>query len=625
MNRIPPFAQPLLLACTALAFAFAGCTSDQANTGGIDASLTLDADAVVKHITTVTVTIDCDGIDPITGLPWPSETFDVNVNTSEGNDPTDPKDSLGVFKKEGLPEGNCTVTITAVSDDGTMTCAGQLVDIAVVAGPTNTFVTVIINCITDARYGGIGVDGEFNQCSEYSQIIVSPTTQSTGGEAVDVQIWCYDPDGSIDDPLAAVLFITAASSVDPNPTNWIACGSNPAYQFPPIPVPCPHQDPPTLIGAQSTDLDLFCNIGDDGNGDPGTPCVVIVSISDDGFAAGGTDPFGCDGTDDNANAVIPVFCQSLAVCGNGVIESPETCDPPSGATANPSGDWCNSVCKLFDPCDNPLIPPANCPAPSDPQCQTLTCSENSGVISCGIVNVPAGTVCGSDGQCTSSGSCAEGACTNIPDSTYVCTDGSTPPTIKDTITACGVCNAVGFACPNDCSGDPIAPGTPAAECISRTLLLGGDGGACTSGLSGACLSCYTDYAACGASACGATSCSGAGATGPDGCQCLDCMEAACGASFAACAGYGLGAPDSDDGSGAGTIGGPPICEGIPTPACDTGGASCIPDCDDGNECTTAVCQQPVGPCTNDPAPAGTPCGPGLLNVCDGAGVCTSSP
>jgi hypothetical protein len=169
------------------------------------------------------------------------------------------------------------------------------------------------------------------------------------------------------------------------------------------------------------------------------------------------------------------------------------------------------------------------------------------------------------------GGAVTNACINVPDSTYVCTDGSTPPTIKDTITACGVCNAIGFGCPNDCSGDPIAAGTPSATCVSRTLLLGGDGGACTSGLSADCLSCYTDYAACGASACGATSCSGAGATGPGGCQCLDCMEAACGASFAACAGYAHGSPSSDDGSGPngglGTVGGPATCAAIPTPDC----------------------------------------------------------
>jgi hypothetical protein len=157
--------------------------------------------------------------------------------------------------------------------------------------------------------GGAGGVGEVNQCPEYRQIIVTPTTTSTGGDPVNVQIWCYDPDG--DDAEAAVLFITAASFVDPNPANWIACGSNPAHQFPPFPVPCPHMDPPPVPGNQSTDLQLFCNIGDDpAPGDPGTECVVIVSISDDGFASGGTDPFGCDGTDDNAQAVIPVFCQN---------------------------------------------------------------------------------------------------------------------------------------------------------------------------------------------------------------------------------------------------------------------------------------------------------------------------
>jgi hypothetical protein len=161
------------------------------------------------------------------------------------------------------------------------------------------------------------------------------------------------------------------------------------------------------------------------------------------------------------------------------------------------------------------------------------------------------------------------ACTNVSDSTYVCTWGSIPPTIKETITACGVCDAIGFGCPNDCSGDAVVPGTPAAACISRTLLLGGDGGACINGLSADCLSCYTDYASCGAGC--SPSCSGTGATGPQGCQCLDCIVAACDASFTTCAGYSQGAPSSDDGSGPagglGTVGGPAACPAIPTPDC----------------------------------------------------------
>ena len=106
-------------------------------------------------------------------------------------------------------------------------------------------------------------------------------------------------------------------------------------------------------------MQLFCDIGDDPlNPDLGTQCVVIVSVSDDGFAAGGTDPFGCDGTDDNANAVIPVFCQSIAVCGDGVIESPEECDPP-GSFGVVAG-VCDAQCRLsFEPCTAPgdLCPP----------------------------------------------------------------------------------------------------------------------------------------------------------------------------------------------------------------------------------------------------------------------------
>ena len=165
--------------------------------------------------------------------------------------------------------------------------------------------------------GAGGGGGQFNQCAEYRRIIVSPTTQSTGGDPVDVQVWCYDPDGAIDSPLAAILFVTVASvAADPDPSTWVNCGLNTDFQFPPVPQACPHQDLPipTVVGSESTDIDLFCNIGDDGTGYPGTQCVVLVSVSDDGFAAGGTDPFGCDGTRDHSYIGVPVFCQCNSVC-----------------------------------------------------------------------------------------------------------------------------------------------------------------------------------------------------------------------------------------------------------------------------------------------------------------------
>jgi hypothetical protein len=606
----------MLFVCVALTVIIAECTSDQQaytdGIGGIEITLTLDAGALVAHFTTATVTMQCDGVDPITGLPWPSETFDVNLSTSEGNDPTDPKDSLGVFKKEGLPEGLCTVTITAISDDGTVRCGGQATDIPVTAGPDSTEVTIVFACIADELYGGILGSGEFNQCAEYSQIIVSPTTQSTGGDPVDVDIWCYDPNR--DDALATVVFITAASSVDPNPANWVNCGSNTDFQFPPVPQACPHQDPPTVIGAESLDVDLSCNIGDDGNGDPGTPCVVIVSISDDGFAAGGTDPFGCDGTDDNANAVIPVFCQSLAVCGNGTIESPEQCDPPGAPNGN--SIFCDAQCKTFDPCVDLFNPPASCAAPADPDCSFTTCSESGGVITCGIADAPVGTpcsggpgatcqpggvccTCASDGDCDNgdpctvdtcigacgpcnsapladgsvcnttgqcnAGACQNGNCTNGADSTYVCGPGGAA--IKGTLTACGICEILSLGCPLWCDGTTSPAGGPAAVCGANILLLGGNGGACTTGLSGACLGCYATVAGCGTAAC-AASCSGSGPIGANGCTCIDCVNSSCDAAFEACSGYATGRPNGTPSATGGVIGGPPVCQAIPTPACD---------------------------------------------------------
>jgi len=65
------------------------------------------------------------------------------------------------------------------------------------------------------------------------------------------------------------------------------------------------------------------------------------------------DPYGCTGTDDNANAVIPVFCQSLAVCGDGSITSPEQCDPPGAP--NGDGDFCDAQCRLIQqPVEGPI-------------------------------------------------------------------------------------------------------------------------------------------------------------------------------------------------------------------------------------------------------------------------------
>jgi len=101
----------MFLACTALAFAFAGCTSSSTpETGGIDAELTMNGGTTLQQdYLTVTVTIACDGEDPYNpGNPWDTETFDVNTEYTGPDDEGANRPMFGLFKKEGLPAGNCT-------------------------------------------------------------------------------------------------------------------------------------------------------------------------------------------------------------------------------------------------------------------------------------------------------------------------------------------------------------------------------------------------------------------------------------------------------------------------------------------------------------------------------------
>jgi hypothetical protein len=311
------------------------------------------------------------------------------------------------------------------------------------------------------------------------------------------------------------------------------------------------------------------------------------------------------------------------VCDNSVVEPPEECDPPG--SPNDSNEFCDAECKFFDPCAAPLDPPASCPAPSNPQCESATCSEDSGVITCGIMDASAGTpcdfaatndgtcdgsgacitcatdedcpdtdcstgtcdmalgcqyaneatgtACGTDGQCSSASpsECQMGDCTDqgvASNSEFIC--GPSGGTIKSLLTQCGVCEALGFGCPNDCSGDPTPAFGPATECVANTLLLGGDGGACTTGLDAACVGCYNEASSCGSGLCTAD-CSNltAGAIdGPNGCQCIDCVYATCDAAFITCAGFSQGLPAGTPNPHPGIIGGPPVCEAIPTPDCD---------------------------------------------------------
>jgi len=461
MKRISTSTKGMVLACTALALAFAGCTSsDQPSTGGLDAELIVsgnnaNASVIAEHISDVYVTIAClngDGtdptdpaIDPISGEGWPPEgPFRVNVDTTGNQEPGKPL--IGLFKKEGLPPNStCTITVVAESDNGDVTCGGQgSVEIEVLANGENKFIQIPVSCITAARYGGVGVDGRFNRCMEYQQIIVSPLDQLSQNW-VDVDIWCYDPDG--DNGAASIFFVKDNTNFQNNPGNpmaWDTCTADPINLAPNVTDPhqpyvytCNTQDPPINVNAPHVDAQVQCF--------EVAQCVTVITVSDDDFGLGGTDPFGCNGVDPllstpgnpvhdwNAYAEIKVDCQGTAVCGDNIAEGPEECDLPGvnalemygDSSGNTSGGtawgpaWCDTNCKIFDPCApaNQDSYPASCPAPAaDPVCAPRECNSTTtpATPTCGNVNEPDTTACddpnGTAGNldwfCDGSGTCA---------------------------------------------------------------------------------------------------------------------------------------------------------------------------------------------------------------------------
>ncbi|NNK43399.1 MAG: hypothetical protein HKP46_12210, partial [Myxococcales bacterium] len=188
-----------MLTCAAFAVTLAGCTSDQGEPpgiGSVDMEVTLATPPAGpnEQIDQVNVSFWCEGTDPVLGVPRPPqsapETFTINTSTSQG---PEPYNTIGLFEKQGIPAGNCHFTYTATSNTGNTECTGEASPVTVVTDQTTSF-EVVLACIHSPRYGGVRSDGSFNQCAEYRQILVTPTTQSIGN-LIDIATEVYDPDG----------------------------------------------------------------------------------------------------------------------------------------------------------------------------------------------------------------------------------------------------------------------------------------------------------------------------------------------------------------------------------------------------------------------------------------------
>ena len=488
-------ASSFMLTCAAFAVALSGCNSDgsQGAEGvgnvGMEVTLATPPSGPNEQIDTVDVSFYCDGTDPVLGVPRPPqsspEEFTINTSTSQG---PEPKNTIGLFEKQGLPAGNCYFSFAAASNTGNTQCTGELT--VAVATDQTTEGTVVLACIHTPRYGGVRGDGTFNQCAEYRQILVTPTTQSIGN-LVDVRTEVYDPDG--DAVTVGVQAVGACSNVESSNGDTAASCE-------------------TLNGCEAVVNTVECT-------DVGL-CQIIVAVSDDGFdSCTGLLP---DGSNNNAaRSTIDVDCTVAQGCGNGQIDPGEDCDPPDGI-------FCDENCQDIDPCtpdacnqDN-VCSPEVCTA--DPNDNTAVCTPDPGSAAGNACSPPDGGTCDGQGNCVActvnsdcednnectDNACVAGACEFTNNDANQCSVGGLP----------GTCNAgdcEGLCAPDTCADNGVECQTDVCDpadgsCgtqndgINTGCDLDGSAGVCDG--AGACVECNTDAQCGGGQSCVNNACEG---------------------------------------------------------------------------------------------------------------------
>jgi exo-beta-1,3-glucanase (GH17 family) len=458
-----------------LAVALAGCSSEQpeAGIGNVDMAVTLATppSGPNEQIDTVDVSFYCEGIDPVLGVPRPPqsspEAFTINTSTSQG---PEPKNTIGLFEKQGLPAGPCHFDFSAVSNSGNTECTGKLT--LVVATNATTSGEVVLACIHTPRYGGVRPDGTFNQCAEYRQILVSPTTQAIGN-LVDVRTEVYDPDG---DPVT-VQVTTAGACGNVQSSNGTTAAS------------CT-----TVSGCEAVVNTVECT-------DVGL-CEIIVAVSDDGFSS--CTGFLPNGNNNNAaRSTIAVDCTVASGCGNGQLEPGEDCDPPDGI-------FCDDNCQAIDPCSPDPCNQGNVCSPevcsADANNQPL-CTPDPGSAAGNACSPPAGGTCDGQGNCVActldsdcednnactDNACVAGACVFTNDDTNQCTTGGLPGTCN--AGSCeGLCTGVTCTSSVECVTEVCDPADgqckPQNDGINTGCDLGGSPGVCDG--QGACVQCNID-------------------------------------------------------------------------------------------------------------------------------------
>jgi exo-beta-1,3-glucanase (GH17 family) len=339
-----------------------GCASDpsESGVGNVDMTVTLATppSGPNEQIDRVDVSLWCEGIDPVLGVPRPPqsspETFSINVSTSQG---PEPYNTVGLLEKQGLPAGDCHLSFSAVSNTGNTECTGDIT-VAIATNET-TQSEVVLACIHTPRYGGVRTDGTLNQCAEYRQILVTPTTQSIGN-LVDVQAEVYDPDG---DPVTVSVQAVGACG------NVATIGSDTAASC------------ETVSGCEAVVNTVECtDIG---------ACEIVVAVSDDAFTlCTGLLPDGKN--NDAARSTIAVDCTAgPGLCAGVICPDPGecvtgVCDPSDGS-CSAQNDAVNTGCDL-----------AGSPGVCDGAGACVQCNDDA---QCGATETCVGNVCESTVVC----------------------------------------------------------------------------------------------------------------------------------------------------------------------------------------------------------------------------------
>jgi cysteine-rich repeat protein len=300
------------------------------------------------------------------------------IPTASGDIPVDASGATASLLLR-LPAGKgYTVSFNAKDASGNTSCTGTAT-FDVTAGATNG-VTVPLSCTTPDTRGNQRLNGTFDSCPEITQLVVVPLS--------------VDIDGKIS---------VSASATDVDNDSLAYAWSDPfdGGNF----------DDPTAKSTKFTCAVL-------------SSPTLIISVSDGQ---------GCVTT-----ASVNVACTGEHLCGSGVIQPGETCDPPIPG-------FCSSTCQLIAPhCGDGFVQPAageTCEPPNTATC-SATCQSKIAECGNGIVEPPFETcdppnpATGCSPTCQVESSCDQCLAANCAALKADCDATSGGPSGCDTVSAC---------------------------------------------------------------------------------------------------------------------------------------------------------------------------------------------